>query len=223
MFIGPFQSQDGMSFAPSPSPSQDSPPPLQTPPSQNTSPTISQSDEITTKASLDSTYQNSSFGFKMNYLSDWIVQEFDYDPSDPITDIVTFTSPFENPEDTFTEHLIVSTQKISDNAMTAEKFADESFRYIPNAQLISKNTTTVDISGNDYPSYTLVYSQDIFDDENNPVITAEKGIIVENIAYIFQYPRNNQSTFPVYLPIIEQMIGSFELTKSVSNADNVGQ
>ena len=65
----------------------------------------------------------------------------------------------------------------------------------------------------------LVYSQDIFDDENNRVITVEKGIIVDDMAYIFQYPANNQSTFPVYLPIIQQMIDSFELTSPTEIKD----
>jgi hypothetical protein len=217
MFLEPFQSQDVMSFAPTPTPSQDSPPPLQSQPLQNTSPPSIQSDPRTADVSLDSTYQNSSFGFKMNYPSDWSVQEIDYDPSDPITDIVTFTSPFESPQDTFTENLIVSSQKISDNSMTAEKFADEVFSILPDAQLVDKNTTTINISGNDYPAYTLVYSQDIIDDEYPRVISAEKGIIVDDMAYIFQYPGNDQSTFPVYLPIVQQMIDSFELTSPTGN------
>lgn len=54
--------------------------------------------------------------------------------------------------------------------------ADEYFSIVPEAQLLNKNTTTVNISGNDYPAYTLVYSQSIFDDEKDRVITAEKGI-----------------------------------------------
>ena len=184
-------------------------------PSQNTSPAITQSDEMTAKVSLDSTYQNSSFGFKMNYPSDWTVQEIDYDPTNGITDIVTFTSPIESPEDTFGEHLIVSSEKLSDNSMTAEEYADGYFSIVPNAQLVDKNTTTITISGNDYLAYTLVYSQD---DVGFPlIITAEKGIIVEDMEYIFEYPGNDPDTFPVYLPIIQEMIDSFELTSPAGN------
>lgn len=176
------------------------------------------------------TYQNSTFGFKMKYPANWNVAEFDYDPSDPITDIVTFTSPFENRADKFVEHLIVSSETILDPSMTAEKYANETINYYQDyyqtdVKLMVKNTTNVNISGKNYPVFTLIYSEDVYDDENNRLINMEKGYLVDGRAYVFHYPRNNQVTYPEYLPIINQMIDSFELINSSSvrtggNSDN---
>ena len=202
-----------------------SPPPVQDelpPPVQDALPPTTQLDSPTEDKSLDLTYQNSSLGFKMNYPDGWITQEFDYDPSDPITNIVTFTSPFENTEDKFTENLVVSFQEISDPSMTAEKYVEQAISfykdyYEEDPNFIDKNTTMVNISGNNYPSYTLVYTEDIYNDKDNPVITAERGYIIGDKAYTFQYARNNQSTFASYLPIVEDMINSFELISPTEN------
>ena len=130
------------------------------------------------------TYKNSTFGFKMKYPANWNVEEFDYNPADPITDIVTFTSPFENRADKFVEHLIVSSETSSDPSMDAEKYANETINYYQDyyqtdVKFIDKNTTNVNISGKNYPAFTLIYSENVFDDENNRLINLEKGYLMD--------------------------------------------
>lgn len=166
------------------------------------------------------TYQNSTFGFKMIYPAGWKAVEFDAEPNDTVTDVVTFFSPFESRADNFTEYLIVASEKISGpSSLSAEKYADGVMNhyqtyYQTDVRLIDKNTTTAVISGKTYPTFTLLFSEDVYDDENNRVITLEKGFLVDGRVYIFQYPRNYQGEFQVYLPVIKQMIDSFELIGS---------
>ena len=76
---------------------------------------------------------------------------------------------------------------------------------------------TPDSVGSYFLSYTVVYTEDIYNDKDNPVITAERGYIIGDKAYTFQYARNNQSTFASYLPIVDDMINSFELIRSTEN------
>lgn len=129
---------------------------------------------------------------------------------------------FEKVGDKFTENLVVSFQEISDPSMTAEKYVEQAISfykeyYDEDPKFIDKNTTMVNISGNNYPAYTLIYTEDIYNDKDNPVITAERGYIIGDKAYTFQYARNNQSTFASYLPIVDDMINSFELIRSTEN------
>jgi S1-C subfamily serine protease len=170
-------------------------------PSQLSSATASTTSDILT-------YENTSYGIRIQYPANWTKDEQDFDPSDGITDIVSFSSPFENRLDIYSENLGIHLESLTDQNMTLEEYANLLItRYnetLADFNLIESNTSTT-LGGN--PAYSLIYT-DKEDDTNYK--SMEIGTIIEDRVYFIDYIAE-EDNYSHYLPIIQMMINSLEI------------
>jgi eukaryotic-like serine/threonine-protein kinase len=160
----------------------------------------------TTPANL-LTYQNSTFGIKMQYPSNWEKQE-NGTRQDTQTDIVTFLSPVINSR----ANLDVSIDDISgEKGISLTQYANQNIadlnQSLPDAKLIASNTNNVVIAG--LPAYRMVYTSA---DGSTILKTMEIGAMKGDKVYILTYEAAMQE-YAKYLPVIQRMIDSFQITK----------
>ena len=160
------------------------------------------------------TYENSSYGIEIQYPANWTKDEEDTDPSDGITDIVEFSSPFESRLDSYSETLGISIEELTDQNMTLEEYAsslitayNETFT---DFNLIESNTNST-LAGK--PAYKLVYTETLEDeeDESTNLKSMEIGTIIGDRLYFIEYIAEEEK-YSNYLPTIEMMIDSIEIT-----------
>jgi eukaryotic-like serine/threonine-protein kinase len=160
----------------------------------------------TTPANL-LTYQNSTFGIKLQYPSNWEKQE-NGTRQDTQTDIVTFLSPVINSR----ANLDVSIDDISgEKGISLTQYANQNIadlnQSLPDAKLIASNTNNVVIAG--LPAYRMVYTSA---DGSTILKTMEIGAMKGDKVYILTYEAAMQE-YAKYLPVIQRMIDSFQITK----------
>jgi eukaryotic-like serine/threonine-protein kinase len=160
----------------------------------------------TTPANL-LTYQNSTFGIKIQYPSNWEKQE-NGTRQDTQTDIVTFLSPVINSR----ANLDVSIDDISgEKGISLTQYANQNIadlnQSLPDAKLIASNTNNVVIAG--LPAYRMVYTSA---DGSTILKTMEIGAMKGDKVYILTYEAAMQE-YAKYLPVIQRMIDSFQITK----------
>jgi len=160
----------------------------------------------TTPANL-LTYQNSTFGIKIQYPSNWEKQE-NGTRQDTQTDIVTFLSPVINSR----ANLDVSIDDISgEKGISLTQYANQNIadlnQSLPDAKLIASNTNNVAIVG--LPAYRMVYTSA---DGNTILKTMEIGAMKGDKVYILTYEAAMQE-YAKYLSVIQRMIDSFQITK----------
>jgi hypothetical protein len=160
----------------------------------------------TTPANL-LTYQNSTFGIKLQYPSNWEKQE-NGTRQDIQTDIVTFLSPVINSR----ANLDVSIDDISgEKGISLTQYANQNIadlnQSLPDAKLIASNTNNVVIAG--LPAYRMVYTSA---DGSTILKTMEIGAMKGDKVYILTYEAAMQE-YAKYLPVIQRMIDSFQITK----------
>jgi hypothetical protein len=160
----------------------------------------------TTPANL-LTYQNSTFGIKIQYPSNWEKQE-NGTRQDTQTDIVTFLSPVINSR----ANLDVSIDDISgEKGISLTQYANQNIadlnQSLPDAKLIASNTNNVVIAG--LPAYRMVYTSA---DGSTILKTMEIGAMKGDKVYILTYEAAMQE-YAKYLPLIQRMIYSFQITK----------
>jgi hypothetical protein len=160
----------------------------------------------TTPANL-LTYQNSTFGIKLQYPSNWEKQE-NGTRQDTQTDIVTFLSPVINSR----ANLDVSIDDISgEKGISLTQYANQNIadlnQSLPDAKFIASNTNNVVIAG--LPAYRMVYTSA---DGNTILKTMEIGAMKGDKVYILTYEAAMQE-YAKYLPVIQRMIDSFQITK----------
>jgi eukaryotic-like serine/threonine-protein kinase len=160
----------------------------------------------TTPANL-LTYQNSTFGIKLQYPSNWEKQE-NGTRQDTQTDIVTFLSPVINSR----ANLDVSIDDISgEKGISLTQYANQNIadlnQSLPDAKFIASNTNNVVIAG--LPAYRMVYTSA---DGSTILKTMEIGAMKGDKVYILTYEAAMQE-YAKYLPVIQRMIDSFQITK----------
>jgi hypothetical protein len=160
----------------------------------------------TTPANL-LTYQNSTFGIKIQYPSNWEKQE-NGTRQDTQTDIVTFLSPVINSR----ANLDVSIDDISgEKGISLTQYANQNIadlnQSLPDAKFIASNTNNVVIAG--LPAYRMVYTSA---DGSTILKTMEIGAMKGDKVYILTYEAAMQE-YAKYLPVIQRMIDSFQITK----------
>ncbi len=157
------------------------------------------------------TYENSTYGIRMQYPSNWHKVENDSSGSDNnsmLVDVVKFTSHSKNASDTFSENLDLKVDNISDiQPITLAKYANNSIEDLRKDFKIIELDKNASLS--DSPAYKLVYNG------------VEEGVNLQAIliltikgdkAYIISY--NTEPTkFSYYLPTLQKMINSFQITK----------
>ena len=160
------------------------------------------------------TYENGSYGIEIQYPANWTKDEEDTDPSDGITDIVEFSSPFESRLDSYSETLGISIEELTDQNMTLEEYAsslitayNETFT---DFNLIESNTNST-LAGK--PAYKLVYTETLEDEEDESINlkSMEIGTIIGERVYFIEYIAEEEK-YSNYLPTIEMTIDSIEIT-----------
>lgn len=157
------------------------------------------------------TYENSTYGVRMQYPSAWHKEENVTSGSDNnsmLVDVVKFSSPSKNASDTFSESLDLKVDNISDiQPITLAKYANNTIEDLRKDFKIIELDRNASLSDN--PAYKLVYTG------------VEEGVNLQALliltikgdkAYIISY--NAEPTkFSYYLPTLQKMINSFQITK----------
>jgi hypothetical protein len=156
------------------------------------------------------TYQNSSYGIRIQYPANWTKDEGDFDPYDDIIDIVEFSSPFISMSDSEPETLGISIEQFTYENMNLDEYANSLITYyketLTGFNLVEYDTNTSILARK--PAYKLVY-RDVEDDTNYK--TMEIGTIIGDKVYYIEYIAEAEK-YSGYLPTIQMMINSFDIT-----------
>ncbi|MGE5660631.1 MAG: PsbP-related protein [Ignavibacteriales bacterium] len=149
-------------------------------------------------------YESSDYGIRTQYPGGWeiIIQN-----TSNSTLSLRFNSPPENDTDVFRENVLLETNTISNNTALSNFTGAALASYLelyPDLELIELSSTN--LTNNAIPAYKLVAS------------LTEEGLdfmqifaIKEDIVYIILYS-SEKSRYSTYLPMIEEIINSFEVT-----------
>ena len=158
------------------------------------------------------TYQNSSFGIRIQYPANWTKDEQDFDANDTITNIVTFMSPLTSKFDIYSENLGISIEGLSNPNMTLNGYASSLItdynKTLTDFNLIELNTN-ITLGGGNNPAYRLIYTDR---EDNINYKTMEIGTIIGDKVYYIEYIAEEKK-YSNYLPTIQMMINSLEITE----------
>jgi serine/threonine-protein kinase len=152
------------------------------------------------------TYQNSTFGIKIQYPSSWDKQE-NGTKQDTETDVVIFYPPASNSN----ASLDLSMDDISDEkGISVAQYANDGLgdlkHSLQNFKSIGLTTNNI-LAG--LPAYKSLYT---YVDGKTTFKDMEIGAIKGDKAYILTY-EGGADEFDKYLPTVQQMINSFQITK----------
>jgi S1-C subfamily serine protease len=158
------------------------------------------------------TYQNSSYGIRIQYPANWTKDEQDVDPNDTITNIVTFSSPLTSRFDIYSENLGIGLERLTDQNMTLKEYTTSLItdynETLTDFNLIELNTNITLGGGNNNTAYRLIYTDR---EDNINYKTMEIGTIIGDKVYYIQYIAE-ENKYSKYLPTIQMMINSFQIT-----------
>lgn len=151
-------------------------------------------------------YVNSTYGIKVQYPSSWDKEE-NGTRQDTQTDVVTFYPQATNSN----ASLDISIDGISDEkgialAQYASGGISDLKQSLKNFKLVGLSTNNV-LSG--LPAYKSIYT---YADQNTILKDMEIGAIKGDKAYILTYEAG-MNEYEKYLPIIQELINSFQITK----------
>jgi S1-C subfamily serine protease len=156
-------------------------------------------------------FENNSYGITIQYPANWTKDEEDLDPTDPITNIVTFSAPFDSRLDQYSENFGISIENLTDTNMTLEEYADSLIanynETLTDFKLIESNTNST--LGGSNPAYRLVYSDR---EDDTSYRTMEVGTIIGDKVYFIEYIAEEEN-YSDYLPIVYTMVDSLEIIK----------
>jgi S1-C subfamily serine protease len=171
--------------------------------------TVGPSSLSTAKEGLLS-YENSTYGIRIQYPANWTKDEQDSNPADSVTNIITFYSPLDSRVDEYSENLGVSVENLTDPNITLEQYTESLIanynESLTDFKVIESNTNTT-LGGNS--AYKLVYT-DKEDDINYK--TMEIGALVGDKVYFIEYIAE-ENYYSKYFPTIQKIIESVELVK----------
>jgi hypothetical protein len=152
------------------------------------------------------TYENSTFGIKMQYPSSWDKQE-NGTRQDTQTDLVTFFPPDSHSN----ASLDITVDDISDEkGIPLTQYANDSIsdlnQSLKDFKLIGSTTNNVLAV---LPAYKSIFT---YMDENTIYKDMEIGAVKGDKAYILTYEAG-MNEYDKYLPIIQELIKSFQVTK----------
>jgi photosystem II reaction center protein PsbP len=158
-----------------------------------------------------STYENPTYGVKIQYPSNWQKMDFDGHHGNNSLPIAGFIPPSEN-DSGLLENLLIVVKKLHYQNTPIEQFADSlvsSYKSnLHNFQLIELNPLTTPALNSAYKiEYT--HSSDMLMLKTMVVVTISGGI-----AYMISYNADS-SDFSNYLPIIQKMIDSLQLQQQI--------
>lgn len=175
----------------------------------NPVPHPSQTNHITTTTNNNFlTYQNPNYGIKMQYPSDWSASQSglrDY------TNVIAFYSPLENISDVFPEHLTLSITDYSQH-ITLQEFNTVLNNTLKQPGVKILESTPITLAHN--PAHKIVF----LPPAGNVPIKFETMLVwtvKSDKVYIISY-NSEAARYSTYLPTIQKMINSFEITNSTA-------
>jgi serine/threonine-protein kinase len=159
-------------------------------------------------------YENVTYGIKIEYPSNWTIEEEGDEDSDNVTDVVSFFAPVRNDSETVTPSLYITIDNPPLNLIenlneylrtTINDYNDDSQDF----QVIESNTNSSTLGG--YPAYKLVYTD--VDGDNINYKDMEIGTIIGDKVYLVTYDAAEEE-YSVYLPAVQKMIDSLKITTS---------
>lgn len=158
-----------------------------------------------------SIYQNPVYKFKIEYPSNWEKLEFTQGIEEEHRNIVVnFLSPAGGASNTFREYLIIEVRNLTSQDTSLGQYIDTQINLrqaLPNFSL-SESTPTSLTGG--YPAHKIVYTY------SNPIVGITKAMEILTIKhdklYFLSYS-GDATKYGIYLPIVQKMIDSFQITK----------
>ena len=148
------------------------------------------------------TYQNSSFGIRIQYPANWTKDEQDFDANDAATNIVAFISPLTSRFDIYPENLGISMERLTDQSITLDEYATSLItdynKTLTDFNLIELNTN-ITLGGGNNPAYRLIYTDR---EDNINYKTMEIGTIIGDKVYYIEYIAEEKQ-YSNYLPTIQ--------------------
>jgi hypothetical protein len=159
------------------------------------------------------TYENSTYGIRMQYPSDWITSETNnFDNRDQYLTVVTFDSPGINSKGEYIADIMQAIDKYP-SSLNLNQYMKDSFKYYRqhpedyrNLQLIESSTNSL-LGG--HLAYKMVYT---YTDPDTRLMheILETGTIIDGKGY-YIYVNVDADKYPYYLPTIQKMIDSFQI------------
>ncbi len=162
-------------------------------------------------------YQNNTFAVKIEYPSNWSKAENDTNSLDRFSEIVTFSSPFQNSSDRYSEKVLLKVSDLGGQNRSLNDYLYDTINYhIANStdfQIIQTDTNTTFAAK---PAYKLIYNHMIL--QNNTALqTMEIGTIIGDKLYAISFNAEPGSYPSYYSAYVQRMLGSFETTSNNIN------
>jgi hypothetical protein len=155
-------------------------------------------------ASNFQTYENATYGIKVQYPSGWKIEHYEENPDDRIIRVLKLhngsSSIYENLEILINNFPVRSLNEYLANSIIAYIQNNENFSLLDSG-------TNATLAGN--PAYKMVYTQSI---DGAPVKGLEVGTLIGNKAYYIQYSAAPEQ-YSKNIKIAQDVINSFNLTK----------
>jgi hypothetical protein len=167
--------------------------------------TSAQQFNSTNESSVDLlTYQNSTFGIKIDYPKNWELEEYLDSPpaffSPESKDYVKVSVDIQDYSNTKIDNI----DKVLQDSMDTYTEDPESY---PEFNLLS-STTNKSLGG--LPAY--MFEAEYEDSEVGKIMILETGILEDDINYYIEYVAS-PTQYDYYLPIVQTMVKSFEISK----------
>ena len=150
------------------------------------------------------TYQNSTFGIKIDYPKNWELEEYVDSPpaffSPESKDYVSVSVDIED----YSNKQIDNIDKVLQDSI--EYYTEDPESY-PEFNLLS-STTNKTLDG--FPSY--MFEAEYQDSEDGKTMILETGTLEDDIIYYIEYSAS-PTQYDHYLPIIQTMVKSLEISK----------
>jgi PsbP-like protein len=152
------------------------------------------------------TYQNSTFGIKIQYPSNWAKEENNNASDSSSKDlVVTFSSPTDDTVELFVNAADKSITLQNDASSTVNDYQN-SFK---NFKLVQLDTNAT-LAGNSHPAYKLIFTG-IDPQDNSSFKSMETTSIIANKIYTISYT-SGLDKYSTYLPTVQKMIDSFGIS-----------
>jgi hypothetical protein len=162
------------------------------------------------------TYENPTYGIRMQYPSNWERIEFDQGINHNV--VVIFRSPRENTSDTKLENLIIQVANLPFQNISLEELHNANLDNLRNSltdfELIESVATAIAY----IPGHKIVYTNK--EDDHDKHKTMQVLMIKEDKAYIITYTAE-AAKYDHYLSTIQKMIDSFRIRVKVGEPGGV--
>jgi hypothetical protein len=157
------------------------------------------------------TFENSKFGLKLRYPSNWNLKQGSTD--NPLLEIIAILSPLPDNDSSFRIGIRSTDAGIMDVKEYANNTISQYEREIPGFQTILYNPDSA-LSGN--PAYQIEGTY-TYNNSGKHYMT-ETGVLYNNKVYIFQFNSDDLKS-PSYLPTIKEMVESIEFIPNLQSAE----